>query len=51
MNTVNNSYSDERPSLDHMKKCLEARMEQSPARDALVTSLLRLLRAGSLFLI
>ena len=30
---------------------LEARMEQSPARDALVTSLLRLLRAGSLFLI
>ena len=24
MNTVNNSYSDERPSLDHMKKCLEA---------------------------
>ena len=30
---------------------LEARMEQSPARDALVASLLRLLRAGSLFLI
>ena len=33
MNTVNNSYSDERPSLDHMKKCLEARMEQLAKED------------------
>lgn len=30
---------------------LEPRMEQSPARDILVASLLRLLRAGSLFLV
>ena len=33
MNTVNNSYSDERPSLYHMKKCLEARMEQLAKED------------------
>ena len=30
---------------------LELKMEQSPARDTLVASLLRLLRAGNLFLV
>lgn len=33
MSTIDNNYSDKRPSPDHMKKRLEARMEQLTKED------------------